>query len=174
MNEYKLHLGCSGKHLTDWTNIDIQPGKGVDMVMDVRVLKFPDASASEIYYCHGLEHLRYAEVTPALKDWLRILVPGGLLRLAVPDFEAMAKLYANDTLCLDTFKWALSGGQENNWNIHYSLWDYKTLAEVLIGAGFVTVARYEASDWLPNNFYDYSLFALGGHLCSLNVIARKR
>jgi len=54
---------------------------------------FPDGSMDAVYASHMLEHLDRHAVPALLAECRRVLRPGGVLRLAVPDFEAMARLY---------------------------------------------------------------------------------
>lgn len=88
MNLVRLNLGCEYNHLAGWINIDINPDTNPTICADARSMPFfPDMSASEILASHLLEHFREAEVIPALREWNRILIPGGLLTLVVPDVE---------------------------------------------------------------------------------------
>jgi len=52
-----------------------------------RRLPFDDACAESIYSCHMLEHLDPVEVRQCLKEFMRLLRPGGILRLALPDLR---------------------------------------------------------------------------------------
>jgi SAM-dependent methyltransferase len=58
-----------------------------------RALPFPDNSISAIYGAHILEHLYRAEAQNLLGECHRVLRPGGVLRLVVPDLHAMAASY---------------------------------------------------------------------------------
>jgi SAM-dependent methyltransferase len=49
----------------------------------------PDASYDFVYSSHCLEHMR--DVRMALRNWVRILKPGGILYVVVPDFEIYEK-----------------------------------------------------------------------------------
>jgi predicted SAM-dependent methyltransferase len=66
----------------------------VDHVQDIRSLSnFPAGSASLIYACQVIEYFDREEVLEVLRDWKRVLAPGGILRLSVPNFAVMARLY---------------------------------------------------------------------------------
>jgi len=49
-----------------------------------------------IYACHMIEHLDRDEAWRFVEECRRVLRPGGVLRLAVPDLARLARLYAND------------------------------------------------------------------------------
>lgn len=93
----KLNLACSNashlKFSEPWLNTDIKSDIA-DYICDVRKLpkewteKFDEARAS-----HVLEHLYMEEWIPALNEWVRILKPGGILRIAVPDLDIALKCF---------------------------------------------------------------------------------
>lgn len=84
----KLNLGCGPRHLEGFVNVDLAgnwSGKEPDLSHDIREpLPFPDESAEEIHAYHVLEHMWRWEAEDALKDWQRVLRPGGLLVLEMP------------------------------------------------------------------------------------------
>jgi predicted SAM-dependent methyltransferase len=178
----KLHLGCGIKRLPGFVHIDVRPETKPDIVSLAQSLPtISNNSVQEIYYCHGIEHLRYAEVQPALREWRRVLIPGGVLRLAVPDFVALVDIYENayNGATLKSIRYAINGGQEYPDNIHYSVWDFFTLQDELIKAGFNEVKRYDAGQWIRGmfgegcNYRDWSVGRIARSLISLNVTARK-
>src|SRR5215831_6253473 len=54
---------------------------------------FADNSVEEIRASHCLEHFSHRQTLDVLKEWVRVLKPGGLLRIAVPDFAKIAENY---------------------------------------------------------------------------------
>jgi hypothetical protein len=56
-------------------------------------LPFADCTFEAIYHSHLLEHLRRELALPFLRECHRVLRPGGVLRIAVPDLEAIVRLY---------------------------------------------------------------------------------
>ncbi len=53
---------------------------------------FENDSIEFIYACHALEHFKRYETKTVLKGWHRVLVPSGILQLAVLDFEAVVQV----------------------------------------------------------------------------------
>lgn len=71
-----------------YKSIQGEPGKDfqpIDLCVDNLTLSIADDSASLIYCAHTLEHLEEAKAIVFLKECLRILKPGGIMRVAVPD-----------------------------------------------------------------------------------------
>src|SRR5262245_20763963 len=95
----KLHLGCGSKTLPGFFHVDALAHPHVDVQGPVDVLDFLDDNAVErIYVSHVLEHFGRHEVDRVLTERHRVLKPGGVLRLAVPDYGACARLYVEGKL----------------------------------------------------------------------------
>ena len=74
-------------------NPDIQqPARAADQLPCLG--QFSDNSINEIYASHVFEHLSHANELPeTLKETRRILKPGGILRVSVPDFELLCRMF---------------------------------------------------------------------------------
>ena len=83
MSPLRLNLGSGSTRIAGFTNVDLNAAEDVDVVADVRELPYFDSSVAEIYASHILEHIDYDY--PVLEEWARVLVPGGLLTVSVPD-----------------------------------------------------------------------------------------
>lgn len=89
-----LNLGCGGRHHAQWTNADLVPSGPDVLAVDLRrPLPFADASFSAVYAAHVVEHLEPAEADALLREAARVLVPGGIVRIVVPDLEGIARAY---------------------------------------------------------------------------------
>ncbi len=175
----KLHIGCGKKYLDGYKHLDVIDFDHVDYVCDTRQLTMiDDESVLEIYACHILEHVERNEVVAVLSEWRRVLKPGGILRVAVPDFEAVVAEYQN-TGDLSQFQGLLYGGQTYDYNYHHVAFDFTLLEAFFREAGFVGFQRYDWREFLPDGYDDFSRAYLphmdfdDGRSMSLNVIARK-
>lgn len=108
MKKY-LNVGCGTRFLKDWTNIDFtSTGEGV-ISHDLRKgIPFPDCSFDFVYHSHVLEHFTKKEAELLLQECYRVLRPQGILRVAVPDLEKLAKTYltALENSCNGSDYWA--------------------------------------------------------------------
>lgn len=175
----KLHLGCATKALTGFINVDIRDMPGVDMIDDIsRLKKFLDGSADLIYVSHVLEHFGRREYKEVLKRWHTVLKDGGVLRIAVPDFEKIVEHY-NENHNLEILRGFLYGGQTYAQNYHYCTWDFETLRKDLLSVGFKEVRKYEWQETEHSYMDDFSQSYLphmdkeNGKLMSLNIEAIK-
>ena len=91
--ERKLHIGGREKR-PGWEILNVNPGPDVDHLGNaVDLARFGDGTFAEIYASHVLEHFDYqGALVTALREWHRVLAPGGVLRLSVPDIDILAHL----------------------------------------------------------------------------------
>lgn len=160
----RLNLGGCGEGFLDsripgFLTMDLR--EGADVVGDCADLsRFPDESVSDVYASNILEHWPIAKTVDVLKEWRRVLKPGGKLYVSVPDFDAAVKLY----LKLGLVKWLkfhLWGDQMHPLNYHYVCFTFASLAEDLHAAGFSDIQRVK-------------VFNIGEKDCSRSVDSRTR
>jgi predicted SAM-dependent methyltransferase len=89
-----VNLGCGNRFHPDWINIDIaSTGPGV-LAHDIsQGLPLASNSCDVVYHSHVLEHLRRRDVPKFLAECFRVLSPGGIIRVAVPDLEQICRIY---------------------------------------------------------------------------------
>lgn len=91
--EIRLHLGCGATYIRGWTNVDLF-GSRADLYWDLRrPLPFPANRVSAVFHEHVLEHFDLTGAIALLADCHRVLRPGGVLRVGVPDFGRYAGSY---------------------------------------------------------------------------------
>lgn len=137
---HKLNLGAGNVILSEYINIDIRKLPGIDLIADVADLSFiVDESIDEIYTCHTLEHISHQTVLLVLKEWLRVIKPGGKLVLSVPDFDKIIRIYSKTGKSVWNIKSPLMGEQDYLEDAHYAVFNYQYLEQILLHAGFTKV-----------------------------------
>lgn len=176
----KLHIGCGVKRLQGWINADGVAGVG-DVVMDLQTAFEPQAY-SEIYGSHVLEHC-WPEDTPGiLKRLHNALLPGGTLRLSVPDIRLAVKncidgnAYGDERSALSVIYGGSFSKNTASPDLHRQGFWKERLTRLLAEAGFVNIrewgrGQYPAIDALK----DFATFPFdhttGKSLISLNLEA---
>ena len=175
----KLHLGCGKRHIPDFIHIDAIEYPHVDHVATIDNLSFiADNTVDLIYNCHVLEHFKRREVARVLAEWKRVLKPGGILRISVPDFASLCEVYQRNSK-LEQVAGALFGRQDYLYNIHYNVFDQESLTKMLEDVDFENVRRYDWRDTEHAAIDDYSqayiphMDKVNGILISLNVECAK-
>ena len=89
-----LNIGCGHRYHPEWTNIDVDPASAEVMKVDIiKGLPFEDNSFDLVYHSNVLEHLPAEMGKNLIRECYRVLKPGGLLRINVPDLEKIAREY---------------------------------------------------------------------------------
>ena len=85
----KLNVGCGGVKLPGYIGIDSNPRSGADIIKPAHNLPYKEGTVDEIRSSHMLEHVKLLSAT--LSEWFRVLKPGGLLWIRVPNFEVYVR-----------------------------------------------------------------------------------
>lgn len=97
----RLNLGCGDKILPDYVNVDVvesRKGMKPDVLCDLHQLTpFDNAFADEILSVHVVEHFWRWEVRDILKEWVRVLKPGGRMVLECPNLESACRHFLENT-----------------------------------------------------------------------------
>jgi len=169
-----LNLGCGNKIkgsdiMQQWINVDIvAPEVNLKLVdprtvedipnkqahkypyfleSDLRAIDLPDDYADHIFSSHVIEHIPVYDLDKTLKEWLRILKPGGSVAFEMPDVVKCAinilQLHTSrDLKMIDRLGlMGLYGEQFENrpYMIHRWGWTFQTLAPVLERCGFTRI-----------------------------------
>lgn len=141
---------------------------------------FANDSAEIIYASHVLEYFDRLEARAVLAEWKRVLAPSGILRLAVPDFEALAEVYVLHHK-LDLILGPLYGRMDSAGETiyHRTVYDLAALKAILEEAGFRDVRPYDWRATIHREVDDHSQAYIPhmdkehGKLVSLNVECAK-
>jgi len=110
---------------------------------DIRYgLPLPDASITYAYSSHILEHFYKDEALELLRGIYRILKPGGLVRIAIPDLEYALKLYY-DGKKEKGLKFMFSPKNFSVLSRHRYMYDFEMLKTALESAGFADICKCE-------------------------------
>ena len=178
----KVNIGCGANRQDGYINIDVRYTPGIDLKADMSwCYKHLKGKCNEVYISHILEHFEYPgkemrshdrSILGFLNNINQLLVQGGIIRIAVPDFHALAILYIEKQYPLyPRLLGRLCGEQNYKENMHKCLFDRDFLNMCLLRCGFDQV-----ESWDPNslNFSkDASYDELLGIKTSLNLMAKK-
>jgi len=177
----KINLGCGWRNFgKDWIHIDGGDYPHLDS-RDIVNLPYKDNSIDLIYASHVIEYFDREEVNIILNKWKNKLKSGGILRLAVPNFQTMVRLYLEANIPLDSFLGPLYGKMEmdNKTIYHKTTYDFNSLKSILNECGFSNIDYYNWKDTEHKNFDDHSQAYIphmdkeNGILISLNIEAIK-
>jgi len=91
----KLNIGSGYDFKVDYINID-QYVRAADLNCRIdRLIWFSDKSVDEVLANHVIEHIGLEMTKKVLKEWERILKPGGKIVIRVPNFELYVKEWLN-------------------------------------------------------------------------------
>lgn len=144
-----LCLGSGAAPIAGWINVDRDAR--ADLHLDVRFgMPLADASVSLVYSEHLLEHLTLDEGVTLFRECRRLLVKGGVLRIATPDLAAIVTAFLGDWRDQDWLRWPEYGWVDtrvralnqafHGWGHRY-LYDEAELTLRLREAGFDQVSR---------------------------------
>src|SRR5213080_3965436 len=161
----RVNIGCGGNPIQGWINLDVASHPGV-YFWDCRSgLPFSDGAVPAIYSEHFFEHLDLeSEARPFLRECLRCLQPGGVLRIVVPDAGAYLRAFSGPWQPLADMRpldWTANGWRDGRlgWvyqtkmqfmnaifrqrTEHKYAYDAETLVLVMREAGFMDVVVQE-------------------------------
>ena len=176
----KINLGCGWRDFGEgWVHID---GGDYDHIESKNICDLPyeDGSVDLIYASHVIEYFDREEVQVLLINWQSKLKKGGILRLAVPDFSSMSRLYQDGAFNLDSFLGPLYGKMKMQENLiyHKTTYDFISLKNILNEIGFKDIQLWDYNNVDHGHIDDYSKSYIphmdkNGTLMSLNIQAIK-
>ena len=181
----KLHLGCWTRYIEGYVHVDLCDLPHIDYKSSIDSLPFIHTNSVDTIYCsHAFEYFDRQMAPLVLREWRRVLKPGGILRLSVPDFAALIKVYeaTND---INKVLGPLFGRMEVA-NVdpiqiiyHKTVYDFNSMFALLESEGFVNINRYDWRDTEHSAIDDHSqayfphMDKENGLSISLNIESKK-
>jgi predicted SAM-dependent methyltransferase len=142
-------------------NVDLLDYHTVDIIADLLLgLPFLNDELDKIVSVATLEHFNIPSINKILKEFYRVLRPGGELEVSVPSLKKAFAHY-NNFGCDDILLRYLHGAQKDEYDIHLAVLDFERLRSLLEDAGFSNITEVD---------YDY---ALHDKELMMKILARK-
>ncbi len=126
----KINVGAGCNPLPGYINNDRATG-GEAFPLSQNGVVFDTGVADEIRASHVLEHFSHRATLDVLKEWVRVLKPGGTLKIAVPDFDyAVSQMGKHPHAPL----WIMGGHVDGN-DMHGAIFTRDRTIELLKDAG---------------------------------------
>ena len=155
----RLQLGAGRRHIDGWLSTDLRPREADTVYLDVPSRSpFEDRSLDLVVGEDATEHVSWHDGRRMLRECLRVLRPGGVLRLATPDFARLVELYEgragpdgapylrwhhrNFSPAKPLHPLVVINHNMRAWG-HTFLYDEEVLTNALTDAGFIDVGRHE-------------------------------
>jgi len=173
----KINIGCGRRNFgKDWIHIDGDDYPHLDY-KDIFNLKFKDNTVDLIYASHVIEYFDRLEIKKLLSEWNRVLKPHGKIRIAVPNFKVLSKLYLDNKISLSQVLGPLYGRMDMDGKqiYHRTTYDFDDITAVLKSTGFNKIDYYDWQSTCHAKFDDHSQAYIphmdkkNGILISLNV-----
>lgn len=144
----RLNIGCGNRRLPGYTGVDAVAREGADLIAPADAIPLPDACADEVLAVHLVEHVFEWELPGLLAEWARLLKPGGLLVLEMPDAMKCARNLLDGLQGRKPGQmhlWGLYGDPTTRdpYMMHKTGWWFDRLAPVVAAAGFVQIVERE-------------------------------
>jgi predicted SAM-dependent methyltransferase len=147
-----LNLGCGYRFNPQWTNVNfVATGQDVIAHNLSKGIPFADNTFELVYHSHVLEHFPKASATFFLQECCRVLCPGGILRVVVPDLEQIARLY------LTSLEKASSSLE---WSANYDWITLELLDQMVRNSRGGDMGVYLAQEKIPNQEFVIERFGL--------------
>lgn len=138
-----LNIGCGSRFHPSWVNVDVSPQHKSVIRCDVdKGIPYPAQSFDVVYHAHVLEHFEKQRAPQFLRECFRVLKPGGVIRVVVPDVEQITRLY------LQALERAATGEQE--WHDRYEWMMLEMYDQTVRNQSGGDMLRYLMSDDLPD------------------------
>lgn len=170
-NERRLEIGPGPRRVPGFETINVVWGRDVDYICDAsKKLPFTSGSFDLVYASHVLEHIPWYQVPPVIKEWVRILKPGGSIEIWLPNGFLIAQAFVNAELKIKNdinedgwykfnddhdpcvwangriFSYGDGTGRKNDPNWHMTVFSPRYLRSLLTNSGLIDIAQLNRSE----------------------------
>lgn len=164
----RYNFGCGPKKINEYVNVDALYDADIKWDLTDLPYKFAKSdSADEIVSIEVVEHIDFKMILGVLREWYRILKPGGILHIQVPDCGKMMEYYVNKQVCecvphkddtgkfsadkncqycggnaiVNPTRWlyAFTGAQKHPFDYHRNIFTVDIMRNVIEKCGFVNI-----------------------------------
>lgn len=104
-------------------------------------IPFEDGVAHYVFSSHFFEHLYYKEAIEFLRECYRVMMPGAVIRIAIPDLEYALSLYSEDKKEQMLKDYFFIEDESNKYSRHKYMYDYSMLESLMREVGFKEIVR---------------------------------
>ena len=149
----KLNLGCGYDILKGYLNIDLNVFHHPDLVADITNLKMlPSNYYTEILAYDILEHIERTKTKEVLAEWNRLLIPGGLIKIRVPNLIGLLSLFSKKNYQgikkQEELIQCCFGTQAYNGDFHCTSFTESLIRHYLKVSGFEEISITGRDEWL--------------------------
>ena len=173
----KLEIGSGTNPHAGYIHLDINGSlPDVDIVASMDKIPSPDNTYEEILSVHSIEHIEWGKIKEVLKEWVRVLQPGGRIKIYCPNFNFIAKSFIEGRQGIDVnwirdydimtpdekkrlqvngkpnycmwMNFKVMSGQGQPFDYHMAMYDDKTLGGLLLEAGCSKIESTYDGDYL--------------------------
>lgn len=149
-----VNLGCGVNTSKEFINVDTIPLPHIHHINNIQKLfMFPNNSVDFIYASHAMEHIPRSKLVKSLKDWYRVLKPGGVLRFGVPNFDKLIEVYQASERNVDSIINQLMGS-EGEHDDHHTIWNLEYAKTILKETGFKEIREWDYKNIEHHDFKD--------------------
>lgn len=147
---YKLNLGSGNTFIEGYINLDANTGD--------TIYPLGARDVDEIRASHVLEHFGHEESVLVMLNWIDALKSGGVLKIAVPDFDDLIRRKALGENW--EYEAIIMGGQTDKYDYHKSIWNHDKLRFLMENMGLINISTWQ-SEIVDCATYPFSLNLMG-------------